>query len=699
MNINKLDEEKKEINYDPPKKEVKVKDFISKRIESMKEYRKESGCEDRWKTAEKEYLPWLDANERKTSHLETSDELLGLRTRVVKVGDESEAWRSMNSEPTLFVKINTALSILLDKDPEAWFEPASKKYEATTKIAHSLWKTSWNIDRSKAQLQLFITDLMKYNMAFGKTYPLIIKRNKSVLTSYDTENPDNNVYEDKVITDFNGLHRERLNPWKVWVDEMAKPNNNISLNDWYYECDYDYDQAELEFGAYSNWKYVKQNSQCKEDKESDHKETRGNIVTVGFYENRNKDLYVIYIPNQDLILHYCPLPNDDGKLSLWMANWIVGDPECIYKGVSLWDVISQKKSTYDRFMNMTVDQLTLSIYKMFFYSGTNNLMGDGTIKIAPGVGKQNLGGKVDWMEVPGPGQDAFDGLKMIAGGIDDDSGITPTMQGDITGKTLGEILHAKESALKRLNVPLSNIMYALETEAYISLSWMAQIYSTPEVVEFSDIENLARYEKETGFNKFEMMTNPETGNISATFYPQVPLKLKKDETGNLIETKESRFFQVGNDIPVTDIKWEGVINIIPKSLMSPSEELEKQSKLELFNLLAPLLTGPAELFAKPVKQILKIYDEAPEDWLPGPWIAFLETGQMPAPAVPMFVPQEGTTQPGQSDNSVRESAGTMQEGQKLTNPELQTVVPQGQISTPSTSSMQGGNIGFKGLFK
>jgi hypothetical protein len=65
------------------------------------------------------------------------------------------------------------------------------------------------------------------------------------------------------------------------------------------------------------------------DFESDHKETRGNIVTIGFYENRNKDLYVITVPSQNLILYYSPLPNDDGKLSLWMANWIIGDSECI----------------------------------------------------------------------------------------------------------------------------------------------------------------------------------------------------------------------------------------------------------------------------------------------------------------------------------------------------------------------------------
>jgi hypothetical protein len=42
-----------------------------------------------------------------------------------------------------------------------------------------------------------------------------------------------------------------------------------------------------------------------------------------------------------------------------------------------------------------MDQLVLSIYKMFFYTGTNTMTGDGQIEIVPGKGVQNLGGKVD----------------------------------------------------------------------------------------------------------------------------------------------------------------------------------------------------------------------------------------------------------------------------------------------------------------
>jgi hypothetical protein len=77
---------------------------------------------------------------------------------------------------------------------------------------------------------------------------------------------------------------------------------------------------------------------------------------------------------------------------------------------------------------------------------------------------------------------------------------------------------------------------------------------------------------------------------------------------------------------------------------------------------------------------------------------------MPQPQEPLFIsPEEqilgGTNKLGQTDDSVRGSAQTMQEGQKLSAPEMQTVVPQGQVSTPSTNSMGGVGQGFKGLFK
>jgi hypothetical protein len=38
--------------------------------------------------------------------------------------------------------MQTALSIIIDKSPEAFFKPSSKKYEFTTKIAYAAWKSS-----------------------------------------------------------------------------------------------------------------------------------------------------------------------------------------------------------------------------------------------------------------------------------------------------------------------------------------------------------------------------------------------------------------------------------------------------------------------------------------------------------------------------------------------------------------------------
>ena len=68
-------------------------------------------------------------------------------------------WRSSVSEPTLLIKIQTAISILVDQNPEAVFKALIDKYKPTSAIAKAIWKRSWNIAQSKEQLKLFIFDL------------------------------------------------------------------------------------------------------------------------------------------------------------------------------------------------------------------------------------------------------------------------------------------------------------------------------------------------------------------------------------------------------------------------------------------------------------------------------------------------------------------------------------------------------------
>lgn len=677
-------EETSGLSYSLEGKELEIRDLVKKRVEEMKSYRKNVhgvDIEQIWREADTEYIPQEIKTGKHENFVTETDESGTSTTRLVSQDITEPTWKSHNSEPTLLVKIATAMSILIKRNPEAFFQAISKKYDAITALARSLWKTSWLMDCSKEQLKLFVFNLCKYGWAPGRTYPRILKRDKEILTELDTEHPENNKYEGKVITDYNGVHREALDPWKTWIDEMTVPNDPYSTNDWYFEKDYSYDGAMLEFGHLKNWKYVPRSAKQTEGEEQDTKD-RKDRVTVGFYENKNKDKYAIYVPAADILLYQSPLPNDEGLLSLWHTYWILRDARIPY-GIGVWEIIKQKKGLFDKFMNMTANQLLLAIEKMFFWTGTNPVVGDGKIKIEPGVGYQNLGGKIEWLEVPPPGKEAFDGIGMLKQGIDADSGISDTVSSDLTGKTLGQDLISRENSLQRMNVPLDNIADALREEAYISLSWLAQTLSTPEVKEFADEDELRAYEQETGINRFEMAPRlDEEGQevgLTASFLPEIPLKMEQKED-QLIESKENRFFQLGKDIQPEQLKWKGIITVEPRSILTPSIEIEKQRKLELFNVIVPLFAGKfgptsPELFARAVKQVLKVNEEDLEDWLPDTWIQYLETGQLPTPPQPLFMPTEGETMKGEQGMEEKQAG---------------TVVPRNEVTVPAKREIMGG---------
>lgn len=682
--------------------EKKVEEYVSLRVTQMKDYRKELKVEEEWKEADKEYIPSeLDTDENPRKRFEQSDET-GLRSRAVKVRDEDEDWRSNNSDPTLLAKIQTAISIIIDRNPDVVYKTLTRANEKRTALAKALRDRNWNISGAKWMWKKFIFNLAKYGWAPGRAYPRLIKFDKEVLTEVNTEDPSKNVYENHELVWYNDVDRESLDPFRTWIDEQSKPYDEYSRNEWYFEKDYSYDQAVVEFGQYGFKKFVPnprdlrvtdQEEESQPAKEDEIKE-RQDLVTIGFFESRIRDLYVIRIPKLNAVLHYCPLPNDDGLLSVFDTPWVLRSADNPY-GISLWRTIKQKKTLYDKMQNMTMDQLVLSIMKMFFYTGTNNLINDGKIKIKPGKGVQIINGKVDWMEVPGPGKEAFEGLQFLKNGMDDDSGISPTLQGQVTGQTLGETQLAKEASLKRLKMPVENIAYAMELDSYLTLSWMAQIYSTPEVKEFASLEQIAEYEKEQGVKAGEMnptggidpMTNEAMGPYQTTFFPEMSLPLEKNGD-ELIESRSERFFTFGKDIKLTDLKWRGILEVVPKSLITSSSELQKQGITELGSILAPILGQPPEIFGKWAKQMVLSRELDPKDWLPDNYLQYLQQDtqnslfiQQQMPAMPNAMGMGPAVPANQA--SMQGAAGTAPlKG-------APTVVPSGQINTPSVPGSTG----------
>jgi len=616
--------------------------FVRKRIPQLQEARKQlyhTNIETIWSDADLDYVPHrLRGKGKKTL---VTDEDRGWRGRMVNLGETN--WQSDISQPNPFIKIQIALSILIDQNPEGVFSAASKKFQATSELMRQLYKRSWETAKSKQQLKLFVFNLAKYGWACGRTYPLRITRKVKNLVKFDQENPDNSVYKEKEVVEFNDIYRENLNPWNVWMDDMALPDNQFSIRDWAWRKVYALDAFKEEFG---NWKLADmvqaggittekldtvKGGKAKQFQEPD-------LVEVLFYENRLKDLFMVIANGVPVVISPLPISDSKGlkKLSLWQSYWNLRSATNPL-GVGIYEAMRYDQNLIDRIRNMTIDQLTLSIYKMFFYQGTQSLTETGNIRIAPGIGKQVLDPKnINWLNVPGPGKEAWEGLDRFKKDMDEASGITEPLLGTITGKTAFEIAQAKEAALKRLKNPLESITDALNTEAYITVALAQLIYSIPEVHEIADETLIDDYLNEIQSDpqlfEREDKTDKKTGEVTNVFkakiFREFPLNLDTDEGGNLIETNETKFFRIKPD----GLNWEGVINIKSQSVLSSSKQVDKALDLEMFNMLIPLIAprpdpvtgediGP-QTYGKIAKDIVKTYDKDPRDVLPDSWLLF-----------------------------------------------------------------------------
>ena len=621
--------------------EQQLKDFnfVKQRIFDLQELRKQphygTNLESLWAESDKEYVPHRLGT--KTKRNVVSDEDKGWRGALVSLGTSN--WQSDIAQTNPYTKIQTALSILVDRNPSGVFLPASKRYTSTTELIKQLYQRSWEYAKSKNQLKLFIFNLAKYGWACARTYPLRINRTVKVLTEYNQESPDDSVYEEKKITEFNDIFRENLDPWNVWIDDMTRPSNQFSIRDWCWRKVYARDAAEEEFGKYKNWKYVQTGGGITTDKviqltDSNKQFKEKDLVEVYFYENRLKDLFMVIANGIPVVIEPLPISDAKGikKLSLWHAYWTLRNAESPY-GIGIYEAIRYDQKMLDRIRNMTIDQLTLSIYKMFFYTGTQMLQETGDIKITPGVGKQVLNPRdVNWLEVPGPGQDAWLGIERFKKDIDESSGISDTLEGTITGKTAFEVAQAKEAALKRIKSPLDNVLEALDTEAYITISLIQILYSIPETYKIADPNLIEDYLKEVGSDT-DLYERDEEGNFTAKVFQEFPLQLEEDEGGNLIETGKTQFFRVKPKL----LQWEGIINVKAQSILTGSKQVDKALELEMYNILIPLLAQPPEIYSKLGKNLVRLYDKDPRDILPDSWIA--QESQNPQDE-PLFVPAQ-----------------------------------------------------------
>lgn len=651
--------QKNAIGYKMTGDDKQAHDFFADRKEELKQHRQNIGVEEIWRAADKAYQPSQTTKPKKA--VLVSDDETGWRSTKQILGTEDD-WMEDSISPNPYIKIQTALGIIVDRNPGGTFRPNAKKYTKNTALMEDLYKQTWITAHSKsAMLKPFVFNQAKYGLGIGRTYPW-----KDVKTVEDLVkfNPDGkNTYKDVEQVYYDDVFRESLSPWQCWFDDAGVVGNPFSYNDNMWYKDYSWQRFTRVFGHFPNFQYVLPTQQVltldgKEDKSE--KGISKFQIRVWFYENLEMDRFIVETDAGVLLINE-PLPQKpkNKHLSLYGAPWTLRDDKRI-EGIGVYESMRGDHKLHTKIRQMTMDQLVLSIYKEWFYEGTDTLQGDGHMKIRPGQGRQVTNPQnVKWNIVPGPGQDAWIALDRQEQKMEDATGITRGLTGEVVGKTAYETAQARESALKRMKTPLENLTDALERDAYITLSIIEDLYSVPKI-------KLIGEDRVVDAMELQDMADEE-GNLPeySEQYREAPLSVEVSSDGTVSKSDKQNFVELRPEL----LPWEGIITIKGESIIAESELLDRTTTLEMANMLIPLLAQPPELVLKPATEILKVYKKDPKDWLPDAWTQ---------PQQPLFNPLQ---QSGQQESGQPESIPTQAE----------TVVPQSQtmgMTTPGDSLKQ-----------
>ena len=568
-----IQEEKTQAEMDKSQKQ----NWFIERIQEMQTARTNYGIEAHWENADKVMIPhdFVDT---------------GLKS-----------WQSRNSQMIAFTKVHTALSLIIDQNPEAQIFARKKEWEAKVNLIKGIFNYSWDHGDGRQELKKFCFDLFKRGFAAGRTYHRKDEREVSELVvSSDPYNTDS--YKKRTIVDFDDVYWENLDVWNCWFDEQADSKKN--MRDWTWRKVYDWESFKLKFPKDK----FDITEEVKPGGDTEHRKTNSpgqvekpypqskQLIEVYFYENKEMDRFQV-LANGILILDI-PLPYKHKQLSCFFATCWQRATDTIY-GIGIPELSKSNTNLLDKINNMTVDQLIISIYKMLLYGGAEEFSEE-ELDLEPGRAKKVFDvNNFKWLDSPAVGAEVFKVQEMILNQIDEETGVTRSLGGRELGTTATEISINREAGLRRMKTPLDSIEDAMEEEGYLRLALIQQVYSEPQRVEKVVSQSLIQ-------RFFDAVLQEETRYESK--FREVRLPLEKGENGEVMPSEKDNFFEITDD----DLRGEYDIKIRPMSTLPVSEELVRQRKLQLYNIIAQ---APYTDIYKAEKEIVKAFAEDPKDWL------------------------------------------------------------------------------------
>jgi len=535
-----------------------------------------------------------------------------------------------------FGKVQSALGILIDRNPEITLEEANPQYTANRDLIKGLAKNSWRKTNSLGQLKLSIFNQAKRGWFCGRTYYRSLKHDARYLSSIvDEKGKQVKKYETKEMTKVDDIQYMNLNNFNVWLDEQSVPEDFFSTRDWLWREVHHIDDVRKMFpiSEYPNMSMVTEGGNTQEtihgtsDKSSfnssgnDGKESKKGMTEIFYYENQYDDWFIVEI-NGVMVVHE-PLPQDHKRLSCVYGYWNLRSAETIY-GIGIIEAMERDEQLIDRIMNMDMRQLLLTISPPGFYTGTEDPE-DENLKYKAGTLRRTLDPKnITFLEIPEGNKAGLDRIAYLEQKEDQRTGITRTLEGEVSDKnaTAFETGVNREAGLKRLRLPLKSIQYALEWEFRNRIDLIKQVYNDFQVEQAVDPEDIQNYLKEINADPEYYYIENEGVPGEETFYKknyrQVQMNIEQDDSGNFIESEDKKFFHIKPSM----LAYEGDVIVDAQSILVQSEELEKADTLRMANIIIPIIAqGDPAKIGRAVKQLLLSFNKEPRKWLPDEWLA------------------------------------------------------------------------------
>lgn len=552
--------------YNPDDKGKKRITWLQNRWEEMDSAYKKKKLDKKWDTIDKQYHP----------HKYT--------------GTGLKRWQSDNAKNIAFTKVQTALSILIDQNPERQLFAKSKAGEMKLSLWKKLLEFVDDVGNAKAQWQDFVFDASKYGTAMGQNYWRFEQR--EVVIEGKKEK----------ITDFNNPYWRCLPIREVRLDEKAKswdPKSEDFPRDWFRRRVYDFSDIKRKYPEqqYPDIKFVKPGDELKDEKEMKSvMEVGKSQVEELYYESWIDDKQSVLL--NGVLIKNIPIPFRHKKLSLFGANWWKRSTDDIY-GLGLPEVMEHDETLIDKINNTNVDQIILDIYKVLII-GLGEELEDEELELEPNkilrLRNPDAGRWLTSGEKAGRTKfDAMAAIEKIKEDIDEKTGITKQLAGALVGKTATETAINREAGLRRLKTPLDYLEQAMEWQSKLQVSTIKQIYELPGG------------EKEIPYEGLRGLIMKRKVPIYKTL--RLGVKEKIEEKQKKYEPSEKfSYIEVTPDL----LFEEPDIKIKHLSTIPFSKALEEQRMIQTFSLNMKL---PYTDIYKAQVRLNRCLGEDPEDWM------------------------------------------------------------------------------------